>query len=72
MDWKLLELYARARQDELYGEHDVQPESRTAPAGWRKTLARQLIGLSLRLDADASRAAAGAGEPAPRLNGSDA
>lgn len=72
MDWKLLEVYARARQEELYGEHHLQPVSRTAAAGWRKTLARQLIGLGLRLDGDASRATVAAGEPARRLDRSDA
>lgn len=72
MDWKLLEVYARARQEELYGEHHLQPVSRTAPAGWRKTLARQLIGLGLRLDADASRGAVAASKSAPRLDRSDA
>ncbi len=68
-----LELCAQAMASERE-PRPLQPVPPAAPGFWivrRRRLARKLIGLGLRLDADASRAAL-AKDAAPRLNGSDA
>lgn len=68
-----LELCARAMASEREPQ-PLQPVPPPALGFWtvrRQRLARKLVGLGLRLDADASRAALAA-ETAPRLNGSDA
>jgi hypothetical protein len=68
-----LELYARALAPERERER-CDPVPPAKPGFWavrRRRLARRLVGLGLRLDADASRAVLGS-ETAPQLNGSDA
>ncbi len=70
----LLGLYVELRKEELHRKAR-QPVPPAAPSLWtvlRRRLARRLVGLGLRLDADASRAAIRSREAAPRLNGSDA
>ena len=72
--WTLLEIFSRLRAAELQ-QRASKPVPPTTPGfwtDWRRRLARRLIGLGLRLDADATRAIIGASETAPQLNGSDA
>jgi hypothetical protein len=68
-----LELYtwSRAFERERERSDPVPPRGLSFWSARRRRLARRLIGLGLRLDADASRAAL-TSERAPRLNGSDA
>ncbi len=70
----LLDLYVELRREELHG-NTRPPIPPAEPGLWtvlRRRIARSLIGLGLRLDADASRAAIRSREAAPQLNGSDA
>lgn len=74
MNATLLEVYVQLREAELR-QRRVQPSTPARPVGgptWRRRLAQRLIGLGLRLDADAARAVAPSIEATPRLNGSDA
>ncbi len=67
-----LELYSSSLTPRREPER-LDPVPPPRPSFWtarRRRLARRLIGLGLRLDADASRAALSR-ETAPRLNGSD-
>ncbi len=72
MNATLLELYLKLRETELQQQRYAQPSPPARPGMWRRRLARGLVALGLRLDADASRAAAGRIETNPRLHGSDA
>lgn len=70
--WGLVELYAETLQAEarVQKQQPVPPEG---PGFWtrgRRAMAKALVRLGVRLDADASRAAIGSF--ATRLNGSDA
>ena len=71
-DWQILELEAllRTGQSEPRRVQPLRPAAPTRP--WRRHVAGWLIGLGLHLDAEASRAAIGRMDIAPRLNGSDA
>ncbi len=67
----LMELYVKLRKEELH-QKARQPMPPPAPSFWsalRRRLARNLIGLGLRLDADASRAAISSRKASPQLNG---
>jgi hypothetical protein len=68
----LVELYAKARtaEAELRPKQPVPPEGPGFWARRRQGMAKTLVRLGVRLDADASRAAIGSF--ATRLNGSDA
>ncbi len=71
----LPELYAQLRVAELAQQRRSQPVPPPNSGLWsvlRQRLAQRLVGLGLRLDAEASRAAVRSLEVAPRLNGSDA
>ena len=75
MNSTLMELYAELRVAELAQRLRSQPLPPPNSGGWtvlRQRLAQRLVGLGLRLDAEASRAAVHSLEVAPRLNGSDA
>ncbi len=72
MNATLLELYVKLRERELQQRRYVRPSAPAKPGAWRRRLARGLIALGLRLDADASRAALGRIETTPRLHASDA
>ena len=65
MHWTILELYAQTRVLEMRLDAPKLPKRSGTPAGWRRPLARTLIGLGLRLDADASPGAAGSRGAAP-------
>ncbi len=71
-NWTLLDLYVQLRLEELRARGPAPVAPPEEDSAIRHRLARTLVGLGLRLDAEASRAALGAFEPAPRLNGSDA
>ena len=60
MHWTILELYAQTRVLEMRLDAPKLPKRSGTPAGWRRLLARTLIGLGLRIDADATAAAIGA------------
>ncbi len=70
----LLGLYVEQRKEELHrkARQPIPPAAPSFGTVLRRRIARSLIGLGLRLDADASRAAIRSREAAPRLNGSDA
>ncbi len=72
--WTLLDTLARLREAELrqWRSEPVPPATPGLWITWRRRLARRLVGLGLRLDAEASRALIGAAGITPRLNGSDA
>lgn len=72
--WALLEVFARLRAAELQqrGSQPVAPATPGFWSAWRRRLAKGLVGLGLRLDADASLAAIGSIDTTPQLNGSDA
>jgi len=75
MNPTLFELYAELRAAELAQRPRSQPLPPPNSGLWsvlRQRLAQRLVGLGLRLDAEASRAAVRSLEVAPRLNGSDA
>ncbi len=75
MNLMLSELYAELRAAELAQRLRSQPVPPANSGRWsvlRQQLAQRLVGLGLRLDAEASRAAVRSLEVAPRLNGSDA
>ena len=74
MDWRLFELEHMLRQVERQ-RHWPEPLAPPRPhvaTLVRQRLARGLVSIGLLLDAEASRAAAGAIEVAPRLNGNHA
>ena len=72
--WTLLEILAqlRAAEPQQPRTEPLRPATARFWTVWRRRLAQGLIGLGLRLDADASRAAIGSIETSPWLNGSDA
>jgi len=73
MNATFLELYARLRPAELAHEaHRLLPARSSTGPGLRRRLAQALIGLGLRLDADASRSALRSLNVLPRGNASDA
>lgn len=75
MNGTLLELYAQLRTADMHERRRSQPRPPRRPgplSAWRGRAARGLVALGLRIDAEASRAAVGSAEAAPRLNGSDA
>ena len=71
MDWRLFELEHELRQLELRQSRlELLPPGKPGlGTRARQRLARGLVGLGLRLDAEASRAAAGSIEATARLNG---
>jgi len=74
MNWMLFELEAQMRHTEAQRRRHL-PQFAEAPPLWpaaRQGLAEALVGLGLRLDPEASRAAIRSADPTPRLNGSDA
>ena len=74
MDWRLFELEYMLRAVERQ-QHRPQPLARPRPAVAtlvRQRLARGLVSIGLRLDAEASRAAVSTVEASPRLNGNHA
>ena len=72
--WSVLDILARLREAELQQRRPepVPPWTPSLWATWRRRLAQRLVGLGLRLDAEASRALIGSAGITPRLNGSDA
>ena len=72
MHWTMLELYAQTRVLEMHLDAPKMPKRSGTPGGWRRPLARTLIALGLRLDADASPAAISPRGAAPIAPGRNA
>jgi len=71
IDWRLLELEHELRQIERRQRRlePLPPGNPSLGARARERLAHGLVGLGLRLDAEASRAAVGSIDATTRLNG---